>query len=887
MIRENTRKLLDHFPHNNQWLLDQWSIDLETQIDVRAGTAEEAHPSKANCWTNGIHTWKQIRWPYNHNTNPNFKDFTPEFPLADYVKNVGTTWWNWVNGESEGVVFDIDSILNHEKAGLSPEELKRVLTKISKLDYVTLIRSTRGLGYHAIVFFEEGHRPQTSGSDEHKLVAEVTLQKMSEDAGFDLAESIDCFGAIGWIWSIRATAENRGFEMVKQADRSLKSSEIADWTLIPAKRMRHRPKVVAYDADGNEVEGNNILGLDDQVVVLDKDHKKIIKALEKCEFNFSYISEHHLFHTHTTALKQVHTKLGLKGPFFTSTSGSNLCNCFIRPIVGGGFAVFRFGQGTTEHRLWEHGGKTTWCTYNQAVLPHKVITQMGGDWVAENKCYEFETNSDLVKCVDVLGNRVPLKLHANRVYTLHINGRGMAIHCKCGLEETPADCQNWERGRGYHKKVLSRLEEVDTDSVLPHVDQIVRYVQKGGDGLNWSMKTSTGWMRKGDKEAKRVIRNSVGGKDVDRFMDMAISNPWTLVNIPFQPVQLPEREWNVFGAQLVTQCATKPGPHPTWDAMLKHVGQALDEPMKNRPDMQEYGICTGADYMRAWIACLIRYPECPLPYMFLVGPQNTGKSLCHEVLRQCFTNGVVHGDKAIMSNAGFNGEFEGAVLAAVDETDLSKQPDLAQKIKGYIGSTHISIHKKGGQPYDEINYIHIWQTANTVEACIVEHGDTRIIVLEVPRFEGPEIPKEGPNGMIPRCLREFPNFLYTLGTMSLPPMTTRTRLPVISTDIKDSILKSTEPEVFSFIKSLYHEIPGHVVKISDAYEAYKKWCNAESKKPIAPNDFKIQLGNKYPVHQGPSGRAFSIGNLTLNPQEPPKPAFTMEGCQGRHQRVDA
>ena len=95
MIRENTQKLLQNTPHNNRWLIDQWSPALETQINVKPGTDAESHPTKANCWSNSIHTWRHIRWPYNSDTNPNFTDFTPEFPLAPeegYVESVGTTW---------------------------------------------------------------------------------------------------------------------------------------------------------------------------------------------------------------------------------------------------------------------------------------------------------------------------------------------------------------------------------------------------------------------------------------------------------------------------------------------------------------------------------------------------------------------------------------------------------------------------------------------------------------------------------------------------------------------------------------------------------------------------------------------------------------------------
>ena len=156
------------------------------------------------------------------------------------------------------------------------------------------------------------------------------------------------------------------------------------------------------------------------------------------------------------------------------------------------------------------------------------------------------------------------------------------------------------------------------------------------------------------------------------------------------------------------------------------------------------------------------------------------------------------------------------------------------------------------------------------------------MVLDVPAFEGKEIPKEV---YIPLCLEEFPNFLYTLGTMQLPALKERTRLPIISTEIKEGILESTEPDVLAYLKQTYHNIPGHAVRISEAYEGYKKWCTANNVKPVAPNDFKLQVGLKFPVYRGPSGRAFSIGNISLDPNAPHKSAFIFEGKNGRHERV--
>ena len=191
MIRDNTRKLLDYAADkSNEWLRSHWHTDLETQINVRAGTAGQADPDKPNCWTDGYSTWKHVRWPYNAKTNPNFRDFQPDFALPDYAEFVGTTWWNWVTKESEAVVFDFDSLKNHA-AGLRQEQLDRLLDSLMTLDYVTIYRSTSGHGFHVNVRFSSDDRPQTQNHDEHSDVAKVVLDKMSADLAINFSDKVD------------------------------------------------------------------------------------------------------------------------------------------------------------------------------------------------------------------------------------------------------------------------------------------------------------------------------------------------------------------------------------------------------------------------------------------------------------------------------------------------------------------------------------------------------------------------------------------------------------------------------------------------------------------------------------------------------------------------
>lgn len=880
MIRDNTRNLLDRLGHQNKWLLDKWHIDLETQINVRAGSADEADSDRVNMWSNGVHTWKHIRWPYNAKTTPNFRDFEPQFPLSEYAEFIGTTWWNWKTKESEAVVFDFDSIKNHA-SGLLQGELDQLLDRLLTLDYVTVYRSRSGNGFHVLVCFEKGKRPSVQNHDEHSDVAKVTLDKMGKDLKIDFTDKVDCYGMIGWIWSTKTGDD--GFEMIQVAERDLTVDDIDDWTLLPSKRLNKRPKIVAYNEDGQEIEGNHIIGFDQEEIALDKVHIDIITALENSGWSFSHVQEHNLFHTHTAALRKVHRELSLKGPFATIASGegNEKPNCFIRPLKGGGFAVYRFGKGVPEHQIWDQSKSSTWCTFNQGVPPHKIIVRMGGEYIAEKKHYEFDDHEMVMKCCDVLGNRVPLKLLEGREYAIGITGRGCVVKCYCENDEKPGECDGWQRVRGYFKKVLTRLEELDVDSILTHVDQVCRFTVRDGKSHGWVSNTAAGWTECSESEAKRITRHNVGGQEATLFMDIAAAYPWTMTSEPFKPEVLPGRKWNRGAAQLVAQCATRSGPHPHWDKMLAHIGQSWDDPIAADPFMQKYGIFDGADYLRAWIACTIRHPESPLPYIFLVGPQNTGKSLCHEVLRECIVDGVVHGGPALVSAAAFNGELEGKVLAAIDELDLSEHKHVAARVKAWTNSTYFTVHRKGHQPYDIRNYLHFMQSANEIHALPIEQGDTRVAVGWVPRFTGVEIPKEV---FIQNCIDELPNFLYTLGTMRLPPTVGRTRLPVVSTEIKEEILDSTTPPVLEFIRENYFPIDGQYVPLKEAYDAYSTWAGNRNDKPVSLNEFKMQLAHKFPVYKGPRGRTYSIGNLSIDKNATVKEPFSMSGNKGRHER---
>ena len=114
-------------------------------------------------------------------------------------------------------------------------------------------------------------------------------------------------------------------------------------------------------------------------------------------------------------------------------------------------------------------------------------------------------------------------------------------------------------------------------------------------------------------------------------MGGAVGKSWQLVSLPFRDEYPGGRQWNQNAAQFKCLPADL-GPedvphHPYWDMIFEHIGTELTPYLAQLPWAQKAGIKVGADYLKAWVACAFRYPFEPLPYLFLWGAENSGKSI--------------------------------------------------------------------------------------------------------------------------------------------------------------------------------------------------------------------------------------------------------------------
>ncbi len=115
-------------------------------------------------------------------------------------------------GTSEFVTFDFDALTH--KAGLTSDQLSAVKDAAFAPPYVEVRRSSGGAGFHLYVTLDS---IPSANHTEHAQLAKAVLKKMSKDSGFDFAKHVDACGGNCWVYHKKATAENRGFELIKGA----------------------------------------------------------------------------------------------------------------------------------------------------------------------------------------------------------------------------------------------------------------------------------------------------------------------------------------------------------------------------------------------------------------------------------------------------------------------------------------------------------------------------------------------------------------------------------------------------------------------------------------------------------------------------------------------
>jgi len=280
---------------------------------------------------------------------------------------------------------------------------------------------------------------------------------------------------------------------------------------------------------------------------------------------------------------------------------------------------------------------------------------------------------------------------------------------------------------------------------------------------------------------------------------------------------------------------------------------------------RNWGIFSGKDYLTAWISCLIREPFEPLPYLFMYGPQNSGKSIFHEAVSLLVTGGVVKADRALTNSNDFNGELANAVLGVIDEVNIAHAgPSVYNKIKEWTTSQYTSIHAKYQQVYQQRNCLHFVQTANFRDNCPIFPGDTRITAMYV----GPLI-EEIPKTILTRALEEeAPHFMATLMGLSLPTSDTRLRLPILDTAGKEQAAESNRDPLEEFFAETCYTVPGEKILFKDFYARFVESLSAFEQASWTKRKVRQNIPDRFPVGNNTGGQLY-IGNLSFTAKDVP------------------
>lgn len=861
MLRtEVIKQFLNTFAQRD--LASMYSADMECQVNVGQDGGERVEGDYQGHhwtgWTNGVETWKSFRIPWRANSEPEYID-RPLKWSTQHIEAVGMTGWDWKNRCSRWVGFDFDSVVGHVQ-GLSAAELDDVKDRVSKVDWVTVRRSKGGLGLHLYVTLDLP--VPTENHTVHAALARAILSELSGLVGVNLFSAVDKLGGNLWVWH-RETKVG-GFTLVKQGRALAKVPENWRDHVGVVEGKHHRVK--APSGEGEQFED---LVSRMKHTNLDTEHMRLIDYLRSQPCYTSWDSDRNMLVTHTAALLKAHKQLKLKGIFYTSSEGKGGSadkNCFMFPVRDGAWVVRRFGLNAKEHPAWQRDANGwTRCVYNHPAELAACCAAHEG--IEDDKgAFNFKSALKAVGCLRDLGApqiELPDYMRSRPAAIAAVKNQPGKILLRVNREDNDDPPAGWlqsMRPKGaYWQKVLA-IETLREEPEPP--DETVRHVVSSEEDAGWFVKTRGGWMWEPKQNVTTVMKSlGYSAQEVDKLLGLSIMNPWTLVSVPFSDEYPGGRRWNRNAAQLAF--TPKEGPHPTWDMLLNHCFRNLTQAVQEHEWCKRYGIATGADYGRCWTAAMFQEPRRPLPYLFFVGPQKSGKSTYHEALRKLFLNGrgVARADQALRSRDNFNGELVNAILGVIEEVNLRKNEEAYNRIKDLVTSETISIHFKGKTIYDVENTLHFIQCANTADACPVQVGDTRIVMIYVdPPME--EIPK---HKLMERLVDEAPGFLYALLHLELPPTNDRLRMPVVETAIKEDQASANRDELEVFLQDFCHRVDGWAVQITKFYEAFFNWLPLERHQYWNQRVVKRKLPPEHPTGRYTGEGQIHIGNISLVP----------------------
>lgn len=853
-------------------LSELYGLNMECQVTVAQGEGEritgEYHGITWSGYTDQINTWKPFRIPYNAASKPEYDDREMAYDLSAHAEGIGMTGWNWKDLQSEWVAYDFDAIIGHSEshtAKISTDEITRVREAACQIPWVTVRHSTGGRGLHLYVFLKDC---STNNHTEHAALARAILSKMSALAGYDFNSKVDICGGNMWVWHRKLKNNPNGLRMIK------KGTVLKD---IPKNWRDHVEVVrggrskVRYKFGVSELEEKFEQSAGQRnKIKLDEGHQQLIKWLNDTSTKtWWWDADHHMLITHTLDLKAAYDELGLRGIFKTSSSGTTEQNCFAFPMRRGAWAIRRYSLGCSEDLSWEQDGQGwTKCYLNKEPDLRTASGAHGGVEHAKGG-YLFEDGDALIHAASAIGAEVTLPSGAMRRTDMkmkpHKDGRRVVVEVPLESHDNSSDFKNWyKEGKRWVRIFTANMtaeSEIDTNDL----DDVVRHVITPDEcDAGWLVRSGGYWRREPLTHTRMFIESmGYSPPETKHILGGSIYQPWKLVTHPFEPEYVGDRQWNRQAPQLLyVPSVEEKLSYPHWLKILEHIGSGFDLAVRDNDWCKNNGILTGADYLKCWVACLFQYPQQPLPYLFIFSErQATGKSIFHEALKLLFEPGYRRADQALTNPSAFNGELEGAILCVVEETDLSTNNMAYNRIKDWVTSPILPIHRKGLTPYHVLNTTHWIQCSNIRTACPVLTGDTRIVAINVPELPEVTIPK---GALLEQLKKEAEDFLGEVIRLEVPSCDDRLRMPAIDTQAKRDVSQGNKSSLLIFLEEQCYEIPGAITTLSDFYTRFQAWLEPNERFKWASKQ-KVSGGMPERIVKGrnPTNAQWCWGNLSL------------------------
>jgi hypothetical protein len=768
----------------NRDLIGRYGPSMEGQLLVKQGEGEPVGGSGA-LYTDGVRCWWSVHIPKDSDTEPWFDDYALTYPLDDYASDFGMSGWDWEHLVSLWVGFDLDDLTH--ACGLTPEQLEEVRAALEALPYVELRRSTQGKGIHVYVHVD--HIPCVNHVV-HAILAKAILAKISADTGRDFSADVDAFGAILFCWSTRASEAKRSYELLKASTQVLTEADLPGWraTVLP-------PRIRTASVSGDEESSDEFDELCSAfpAVTKDAEHTRILEEYVSRGWPLAWVADKRCYRVHTAGLAEVHDALELKGIFKTVSLGNDKTRpnayAFLRP--NGAFFVMRF-QTPTEESCWSiNNKKKPYIVYNATPDLRTACLSAGG--VMGKGFFTFAHVAQAKEAARTLGLQLP-----------DLEDRSVNFTVEKGLLVVAAEREKKETPEGWaattrRLSVSFPLPAPNPDDSGATFDHLVRAIRNNDDGIDkdggYVIRAANGkWCAVSDGRANITLMGVPMSKTDAQIVQGEIGRrPWYEMNEPFADEFLPDRHWNIRGAKL-RFAPTEPGPTPMWDRVFDHCGLGLDEAVAADKWCQDHGILSGGDYLRWYVARMVRFPKEKLPYLFFVSEgetgQETGKSTWARAVDLLFARGSVDAKQALTEK--FNLPLAGAVFCWLEEAALTH--DAYLKIKAWLDSPRMMIRAMRRDGYSIPNYVHMVQSGNKGSNCPFELGDTRVVVVEVLPLD-PKDWLDWERDLKIGLETEAPTFLGRLWSIEMPERgVKRLYLPVLATAFKKNLLASARRE---------------------------------------------------------------------------------------------